>query len=1549
MDMKYAVQTSILSRKWQHIWTLMPRFNLNSDAFCSLRKFDKFVANALSHRNNLSEVSAVQLKIRGSPSKFVVTNTVNYAYLHNLRQLTITWSSGSPHGVPQCLFGSHSLKNLTFINQGFSSFNSGTPNSAWDFPALETLNFTGVRLGDGSEKNLNLFSKCVNLKDITLHRCCMKGVEVLNVCAPELSSLTVTEASVLPKVFNIVAPQLETLTASASVSISTEGLASCSNFLCLSTVGFNALEKVSISMSNSRFKKERNVPSLLELFRILHTVKFLILDVYVIEPASVYQTLRNGNTNKHPSRKQFLDSSSLSDSESFEAYTSLSMDDFWTADSAGMPSTSKPAEVPQKRSRQEIHSDPVTVKVAKLEAEEKLPGAMTEEKRMLEAKIHRQDQVIAQQKAEIQDQLQVNEHQMAKIRTQDQVIAQQTAKIQMQDEIIVKHKTMYRAVIKKHNNLVAKQRTTLEEKMQMQDQDIVRLKNMLAAQNLQHGKLMSQIIKFKMAELKVQVESGNPDYQVIRSIRRDIISAIDLIPQSLRANVKEEFYFQYEALKCFLLSCIDASHWARIEAVLGKIRHSEGGHSGHSRSHVHAAELPPPSRPSPANICKDNVEVEVWLAGLRHLVSSAQNHTRRSESDLSDFNDAASDAGQKGHLFGLALECNSNNSRSSISDNLRSAENISNFLSSDVATGHTNMQVRTSGADNYRISVSNTPSCSTQSSAPVDDVESLGDVYLWGKVCCFSDGNINSFPSKDDVLTPRQLESNVVMDVQQIACGVGHFSLVTKQGEIFTCGEESGGRLGHGIDRHVNRPRLVEFLSVNNVDVVACGEFHTCAVSSSGDLYTWGDGTHNAGLLGHGTDVSHWIPKQVSGPLEGIQVTTIACGNWHSALVTEDKRLFTFGDGTYGALGHGDRESVKFPKEVASLTGLKTLKVACGVWHTAAIVEIINHQTKHSRSKKLFTWGDGDKYRLGHGNKETYTEPTCIASLIDHNFHQLACGHSLTVGLTTSGHVFTMGSSAYGQLGNPQADGKSPCLVQDKLVGEFVEEIACGAYHVAVLTSRSEVFTWGKGANGRLGHGDTEDRNTPTLVEFFKERTVKSLSCGANFTASICIHKWASSVDQSVCHGCKQAFGFTRKRRNCYNCGLVHCHGCSSRKAMKAALAPTPEKPHRVCDSCYVKLKKAAETGNNNNSITTNNSTNNFSGLRRKLSGKLERYGRTSRPLIAPTMEPVKYHEVKPGKYGSKSDSRLIVRNSQVPSSQNLKDVAFPCSVNALQNAPKPGKVTRQLPPHQPRIPASPYSRRPNTPSSSAPIFSQGEVDDLKKSNALLNQEVSRLQKQMKQWKQKSDKQDSDIRKLQNAAKQAESLASDKDAKCTIAVDVFKCIISQLNELTEKLPPEISNDETFKDLTDKVSYYITTHGSDASSSHPSLKSDQPGESSSEFKRKKNHKVDESEDEINKSTQDQENNESSSSNISEAENQKPIEVTEQFEPGVYVTALRLSDGTKEYKHCRFSKRRFNPQQAEQWWKENNERLFKIYIPAHAPPPAQENNEEPPPST
>ncbi|XP_074291010.1 PH, RCC1 and FYVE domains-containing protein 1-like [Silene latifolia] len=809
-------------------------------------------------------------------------------------------------------------------------------------------------------------------------------------------------------------------------------------------------------------------------------------------------------------------------------------------------------------------------------------------------------------------------------------------------------------------------------------------------------------------------------------------------------------------------------------------------------------------------ICKDKAEAEVWLAGLKSIISTGQQRSKRTRSEIPDWNDA--DSIQNGRPFGAALEFTST---------LRGRASLDFGSSADVGSEQAIMQLRGSTGDGFRLStdgvrlsVSSTPSCSSTGSGP-DDIESLGDVYVWGELWTDS----GPYSTKTDVLIPKPLESNVVLDVHQIACGVRHVALVTRQGEVFTWGEEAGGRLGHGVERDVSKPQLVEFLAVTNVDFVACGEYHSCAVSTSGDLFTWGDGVHNAGLLGHGTDASHWIPKRVSGPIEGLQVLSISCGTWHSALTTTNGKLFTFGDGTFGVLGHGDRESVSYPKEVEQLNGLKTIKVACGVWHTAAIVEVMNPSGSGSSicSRKLFTWGDGDKYRLGHGNKDTYLLPTCVSSLIDYNFHQIACGHTFTVALTTSGHVFTMGSSANGQLGNPQAEGKVPCLVQEKLVGEFVEEITCGECHVAVLTSRSEVYTWGKGSNGRLGHGDIEDRKTPTYVEALKDRHVKSIACGSNFTSTICIHKWVSGADQSVCSGCRQAFGFTKKRHNCYNCGLVHCHACSSKKAVRAALAPTPSKPHRVCDACYNKLKATA-TGNA--SFFSKRPT----APRRSIDSCRERLDKPetkgSRLLLSPTTEPVKYLEVRTQRFGTKSDSFAMVRQSQVPAFQQLKDIAFPSSLSALQTALKPSTAPPPPPPalypsSSSARPASPYSRRPSPPRSTTPVFSRGVNDSLRKSNELLSQEVAKLHNHLKNLKQKCDFQEEEIQTLQKMAKEASVFAAEQSSKSKVATQVVKSFAGQLKDIVDKVSPESSESEDLKAMQTQALAFVEASENEA--------------------------------------------------------------------------------------------------------------------------------------
>ncbi|XP_020259682.1 uncharacterized protein LOC109836225 [Asparagus officinalis] len=825
-----------------------------------------------------------------------------------------------------------------------------------------------------------------------------------------------------------------------------------------------------------------------------------------------------------------------------------------------------------------------------------------------------------------------------------------------------------------------------------------------------------------------------------------------------------------------------------------------------------------------SSICKDQAEAEVWFTGLNALIPSGPQ--RRSVVDGQSDRISCSDDGDFGRLYGASLD---------ITSSTNSRESFSYSRRSDVGSDHANMQLRIVSGDVGRVSVSSAPSCSSQGSGQ-DDIESLGDVYVWGEVWCDGGPSDGCLCSKTDALIPRPLESNVVLDVQQIACGSRHAALVTRQGEVFTWGEESGGRLGNGNDADVSRPHLVDTVTVCNVETVACGEYHTCAISSAGDLFTWGDGTYKIGLLGHGTAVSHWKPKRVSGPLEGVQVLSLACGTWHSALTTFNGKVYTFGDGTFGVLGHGDRESVAYPREVEALNGLRTVRVACGVWHSAAIVEVSGQSGINVISRKLFTWGAGDKYRLGHGDKEERLIPTCVPSLIEYNFHQLACGHDMTVALATSGHVLTWGSTAYGQLGNPQSDGKLPCVVQDRLSGELIEEIDCGAYHVTVLTSRSEVYTWGSGANGRLGHGDTEDRKTPTLVEALKDRHVKSISCGSNFTACICIHKWISSADQSVCSGCRQAFGFTRKRHNCYNCGLVHCHACISKKVLKAALAPTPGKPHRVCDSCYSKIKVGE------------------SGISSTL-GKKNAVSHRSTDIKE------KFH-------------RGGTRSSRVLLSTNTGAIAAP--------TPPP------LPANAYSKPSSPFSRRLNA----QPISSGSFLDSLKMNNEQLDKEVIRLQAQVRNLKRKYELQELALKKSEKKAEEATSLIAEVSTNCSTVAKYIKSVELQLKNLAGKVPKEVG--DNLKAILKQAESLLKDKGSHASKLPSSLMKSSENGVDIHYERTQNHK-DKSAVANTREATGQQNIENGSSGV---------EVTEQFEHGVYVTLVQNPDGTRDFKRVRF---------------------------------------------
>ncbi|PWA69191.1 F-box domain, cyclin-like protein [Artemisia annua] len=490
INMKYAVQTSALSRKWRHIWTLMPHLNLNSSPFFTIPQFAKFVKHLLSHRNNQADIFTVELKFKGVPTQFFVRSIINYAYSHNVKKLTMTSSTNTLNRLPLCLFSSRTLKHLTLAASCDGAFYSYKDcNMGWDFPTLETLNLSRFLFGCDEDETPNVFSKCVNLKDLTLHKCSMYFRKTFNVCVPRLLNLTVMNTSSFPMVFNVVAPQLKNFTTSVVRATASE-TPFLPDSLRLSTESFDSLERVHLSLSNPSCRLEKYVPVLLSLFQKLRSTKFLILDVDIIETLS----LGLDQLSHEPCPFDKLTCLKINTAQRLYPIPTIPVQvrNYLLENSPNATFLMNLPQVPQKRPRQQVPDDTMANKVAKLESDEK---------KLLEAKIQMQDEVITEQKA------------------------------------------------------------------------------MLEAAKLQHENLISCISKCKISELKVQVESGNPDYEVIRLMRNEINSVMQLIPESLRVAMEAQFSSQYEEVKSLFLTRINDSQWAKIESELGYIRHSESTHS----------------------------------------------------------------------------------------------------------------------------------------------------------------------------------------------------------------------------------------------------------------------------------------------------------------------------------------------------------------------------------------------------------------------------------------------------------------------------------------------------------------------------------------------------------------------------------------------------------------------------------------------------------------------------------------------------------------------------------------------------------------------------------------------------------------------------------------------------------------------------------------------------------------------------------------------------------------------------------------------------------
>ena len=308
--------------------------------------------------------------------------------------------------------------------------------------------------------------------------------------------------------------------------------------------------------------------------------------------------------------------------------------------------------------------------------------------------------------------------------------------------------------------------------------------------------------------------------------------------------------------------------------------------------------------------------------------------------------------------------------------------------------------------------------------------------------------------------------------VVQVSAGgslvrMGHTLLLTDVGRVLSFGCAKYGQLGHGYGPgktlpDETRPKFVDALKGEFVTCVSAGELHSAAVTSDGDVYTWGDAF--CGQLGLGDKRPQLLPKKVGHDLEYECSVSVSCGSRVTLVVTDEGELFSFGLGFYGALG---REFTPF--EYGEQNGGAAADEAGADEDAPPII------------------GGGD---AGDAAVENPPPPP----------QQQQPGGAWVMPEEMEKALDLLGKLTLD-------DGSTQCLPVkiEALDHVKIKGVSAGHRHCLALDEDGNVYSWGSGLGGALGHGNNLKVEIPERIEELHQLGKKIVNCSAGVDTSMCV------------------------------------------------------------------------------------------------------------------------------------------------------------------------------------------------------------------------------------------------------------------------------------------------------------------------------------------------------------------------------------------------------------------------------------------------------------
>uniref|UniRef100_A0A674ETB3 RCC1-like domain-containing protein n=1 Tax=Salmo trutta TaxID=8032 RepID=A0A674ETB3_SALTR len=228
----------------------------------------------------------------------------------------------------------------------------------------------------------------------------------------------------------------------------------------------------------------------------------------------------------------------------------------------------------------------------------------------------------------------------------------------------------------------------------------------------------------------------------------------------------------------------------------------------------------------------------------------------------------------------------------------------------------------------------------------------------------------------------------------------------------------------------------------------------------------------------------------------------IACGDEHTALITENGKLFMFGSNNWGQLGLGSKTMVNKPTCVKGGSKFQNVRLAaCGR----------NHTIVYTSRGSVYSTGGNNEGQLGLADCEERTAFQLVDFFSSHGpIKMLAAGSNTSAALTESMTLFMWGDNTEGQIGLGKES--SALTSQEVTVGR---PVSCGYYHSAFVTGSYPIvsehvgisfvtvdgglYAFGERDSGKLGlaTGQLDGHRVPQLVKGITDQ-VTQVACGAN-------------------------------------------------------------------------------------------------------------------------------------------------------------------------------------------------------------------------------------------------------------------------------------------------------------------------------------------------------------------------------------------------------------------------------------------------------------------